>query len=438
MLKTNSASKRVVIVGGGFGGLHAAKILGRSSRVEVSLLDRKNHHLFQPLLYQVATASLNASDIGVPIRQILARYRNTQVHLDTVLSVDLAGRRVGTESDSHPFDYLILACGSTHSYFGRDEWEELAPGLKTIEQALEIRRRILLAYELAEKETDPVAQKRLLTFVIIGGGPTGVELAGAAAELAHFTVAREFRNIILNQTRIILVQGADRLLPTFHPALSRKAHEALEKKGVRVILDRRAEEITPRGVRVGSEFFETATVLWAAGVKPSPLNARLGLPLDKEGRVPVNADLSVPGHPEVFVLGDQAHFEAPGGPLPGLAPVAMQQGDAAARNILNDLEGSPRKPFRYRDKGTMAVIGRGNAVSQIGFLRLTGMPAWLIWIFVHILYLVGHRNRIMVLLNWAWSYITFRGGARLITGRTWKENAPKAQPPVEDPALVGN
>lgn len=414
--------KRVVVVGGGFAGLRAARILGRSGRVLVTVIDRKNHHLFQPLLYQIATASLAPSDIGMPIRHALASYRNIEVRLDKILSVDLAGRRVIGESGPCPYDYLILAAGATHSYFGKDAWEELAPGLKTVEQALEIRRRILLAFEKAEKTTDMRAQDRLLSFVIVGGGPTGVELAGALAELALSMVRSEYRNIAERPIRVFLVQSHDRILPAFHPKLSRRAEQALKDKGVIVVTGKRALDITPDGVQVTGEFIPAATVIWAAGVKPSPLGASLGVPLSKEGRVPVGPDLSLPGHPEVFVLGDLAYFPEGGVPLPGLAPVALQQGRAAARNILRDLEGEPRKPFRYRDKGTLAVIGRAYAVSQLGALRMSGWPAWLIWIFVHIAYLIGHRNKIAVLLTWAWSYFTFKGGAGLITGRDWKES----------------
>jgi NADH dehydrogenase len=415
---------RVVIIGGGFGGLRAAKILGNSGKVRVTVLDRRNHHLFQPLLYQVATASLNPSDIAVPIRQLLARFPDTNVLMENVVSVDLAAKEVVTDSDRHAFDYLIMACGSTHSYFGHGEWEPLAPGLKTVEQALEIRRRILTALELAEKEKDAKAQARLLSFVVIGGGPTGVELAGALAELAHSIVATEFDNIKSEMIRVILVQGDDRLIPAFTPGLAEKAKLALEKKGVQVMMGRHATEITAQGVRLGEEGIESATVLWAAGVKPSPLNGMLGVPLDKQGRVIVAEDLSVPGHPETFVIGDQAHFDTPKGPLPGLAPVAMQQGVAAAANILRRLDQRPGKPFRYLDKGIMAVIGRAFAVSEFHGLALSGFPAWVMWLFVHIMYLVGHRNRVIVLINWAWSYLTFSRGARLITLAWWRDADP--------------
>lgn len=423
-------AKRVVIVGGGFGGLRAAQGLGGFPDVDVTVIDRRNHFLFQPLLYQVATASLSPSDIGAPIRQVLSPYRNITVHLDTVLSVDLGRRVVLTDSDPHPYDYLILACGSSHSYFGREDWEDLAPGLKTIEQALEIRRRLLLAFERAEKEPDPAVQARLLTFVIVGGGPTGVELAGSVTELAHGIVTNEFRRLGRIAVRVVLVQGGDRILPSFAPDLSEKALAALRKKGVEVRLGQQAEDLGPAGVRLGGELLATETVMWAAGVRPSGLNAILGIPLARDGRVPVLPDLSVAGHPELFVVGDQAYFEIGDGKgrgaLPGLAPVAMQQGRAAARNILRDLAGKAREPFRYVDKGTMAVIGRSFAVTEIGRLRLAGLAAWLIWVFVHIVYLVGHRNRAMVLLNWAWSYFTFKRGARLITFQAWKESeAPK-------------
>jgi NADH dehydrogenase len=419
---------RVIIIGGGFGGLHAAKALGRSDKVDVMVLDRKNHHLFQPLLYQVATASLNPSDIAVPIRQILASDRNIRVHMETAVGVDLANKTVTTDDDVHRYDYLVMACGSTHSYFGHDEWEPLAPGLKTVEQALEIRRRILTAYEQAEKADDLKAQQRLLTFVIIGGGPTGVELAGAVAELSHAIISREFRNIDYKNTRVILVQGDPRLIPAFAPSLSAEAKRALEKKGVEVRLDSIAREITPQGVRLDSEFIETATVLWAAGVNPSPLNKVLGVPLDRQGRIIVGPDLSIPGYPNAFVIGDQARFDTPKGPLPGLAPVAMQQGDSAAANILRDLDDAPRKPFRYLDKGIMAVIGRSDAVTQFWKFKVTGYLAWVTWLFVHIMYLVGFRNRILVLFNWAWSYFTFKRGARLITLHSWTESDPETLP----------
>ena len=417
-------AKKVVIIGGGFGGLKAAKALGGNAAFQVTVLDRKNHHLFQPLLYQVATASLNPSDIAVPIRQILADERNVRVHMENVVSVDLPGKTVVTESDRHPYDYLVMACGSTHSYFGHNEWEELAPGLKSVEQALEIRRRVLMAFEQAEKELDPKVQARLLTFVVIGGGPTGVEMAGALAELAISMVATEFRSIRPDLTRVILIQGDGRLVPTFAPSLSEKAKAALERKGVEVKLKSIAKEITPLGVRLENEFIETRNVVWAAGVKPSPLNRLLGVPLDKQGQVVVEPDLSLLGHPEVFIVGDQAHFDTPQGPLPGLAPVAMQQGVTAAANIARAAAGKPTKPFHYLDKGTMAVIGRAYAVSEVWKLKLSGFLAWVMWLFVHIMYLIGHRNRIIVLINWAWSYLTFKRGARLITSETWREKDP--------------
>jgi NADH dehydrogenase len=431
---------RVVIVGGGFGGLKAALALGRSRRARVLILDKRNYHLFQPLLYQVATATLNPSDIAVPIRQVVAGYRKVSVLMETVLSVDLAGKAVITDAGRHPYDYLILAAGASHSYFGHPEWEELAPGLKTVEQALEIRRRVLTAFEQAEKETDPAAQARLLTFVVIGGGPTGVEMAGALAELAHAIVASDFRNLKPESLRVILLQGGDRVLPQFAPALSIKAKAALEKKGVEVRLDKLAKEITPVGVRLDEGLIPSANIIWAAGVKPAALNKSLGLPLDREGRVIVEPDLSLPGHPEAFAIGDQAHFNAPEGPLPGLAPVAMQQGKHAARIILEDFEGRPRRPFKYLDKGTMAVIGRNYAVTDFHGLRIGGYLAWLTWLFVHILYLVGFRNRVAVVFNWAWSYLTFKRGARLITNKGWRENenapAPPAPKPVEADGAV--
>jgi NADH dehydrogenase len=438
---------RVVIVGGGFAGIRAANVLGASRRFEVTVLDRRNHHLFQPLLYQVASATLNPSDIAVPIRQILAHRKDIRVHMEDVTAVDFAAREVVAGQDRHPYDYLVLACGSTLSYFGRNEWEELAPGLKTVEQALEIRRRILTSFELAEKEADVKVQKRLLTFVVIGGGPTGVEMAGAVAELANSIVHKEFRSIEIQTTRIILLHGESRLLPTFAPVLSEKAKLALEHIGVEVILGRLAQDITPQGVRLDNQFIETSNVFWAAGVKASPLNRLLGVPLDKQGRVMVESDLSLAGHPEVFVVGDQANYATPKGPLPGVAPVAMQQGIAAACNIIRSDAGKPRKPFRYLDKGSMAVIGRASAVSEFRKMKMSGFPAWVMWLFVHIMYLVGHRNRIVVLINWLWGFLTFSRGSRLITIQSWKETdaAPAPQPQdarmqnavPEPPALDG-
>ena len=430
---------RVIIVGGGFGGLRAALALGRSGRAQVTLLDKRNHHLFQPLLYQVATASLNPSDIAVPIRQILARHRKVSVLMETVQAVDLAGKAVVTDSGQRPYDYLILAAGASHSYFGHPEWEEFAPGLKTVEQAVEIRRRVLTAFEQAEKEADADAQARLLTFVVIGGGPTGVELAGALAELAHAIVASDFRHLNPGMLKVILLQGGDRVLPQFAPVLSAKAKAALEKKGVEVRLDRLAREITSAGVRLDDGLIPAANIIWAAGVKPAPLNKTLDVPLDREGRVIVGPDLSLPGHPEAFALGDQARFDTPEGPLPGLAPVAMQQGVHAARLILDDIAGRPRRPFKYFDKGTMAVIGRNYAVTDFHGLRIGGYLAWLMWLFVHILYLVGFRNRVAVVFSWAWSYLTFKRGARLITGRGWRENegAPAPGPAPKPVAADG-
>lgn len=423
---------QVVIVGGGFGGLRAARVLGRSGRVTVILLDKRNHHLFQPLLYQVATASLNPSDIAVPIRQVLSPYRTVSVRMETAVSVDLGGKAVVTDAGRHPYDYLILAAGASHSYFGHSEWEDLAPGLKTVEQALEIRRRVLTAFEMAEKEADPAAQKRWLTFIVIGGGPTGVEMAGALAELAHAIAASDFRNLRTSTPRVILVQGGPRLLPMFAPKLSVRARRALEKKGVEVRVDKHAKDITAEGVWLDDSLLPAATVIWAAGVKPAAIGKALGTALDREGRVVVGPDLSLPGHPEVFVIGDQAHFDAPSGPLPGLAPVAMQQGVHAARNLLCDLDQKPRKPFKYLDKGSMAVIGRNFAVTEFHGLRIGGWFAWLMWLCVHIMYLVGHRNRLIVGINWAWSYLTFGRGARLITSKGWKENAESTAPASAD------
>ncbi len=413
--------KHIIIIGGGFGGLKAARILSQEKNIRLTVLDRRNYHLFQPLLYQVATASLNPSDIGVPIRQLFASKPNTTVLLESVQSIDLKSKKVITDSASHSYDFLILACGSTHSYFGNDDWEEWAPGLKTIEHALEIRRRILTAFESAEKEKNLEKQIPFLTFIIVGGGPTGVELAGALAELAKSIVKKEFRNIDPNKIRVLLIEGSPRLLSGFQPSLSENAKETLQKKGVEIILNEHVKNITKEGVSIGEQFIETATVIWAAGVKPSKLNKGLGAPMDKAGRVLVQKDLSIPNFPEVYVIGDQAHFETPLGPLPSLAPVAMQQGVHAAKNIIQQLHNLPTKNFHYTNKGILAVIGRSNAVAEIpGLGAIKGFPAWIFWIVVHIFTLVGFRNRILVFINWSWSYFTSSRGARLITRRNWE------------------
>jgi len=405
----------VIIVGGGFGGLYAARALaGRP--VRVTLLDRRNHHLFQPLLYQVATAVLNPSDIATPLRSILRRAVNVTVLLAEVRSVDLVGRRVVLDEGDIAYDALILAAGAGNSYFGHDEWEPLAPSLKSLEDALEIRRRVLLAYEDAERERDGAEQRALLTSVVVGGGPTGVELAGALAEISRQTIARDFRLIDPTKARVVLVEAGPRILAGFPEPLSARAAAALARIGVEVRTGAPVTRVTPDAVWLGGEQIRARTVLWAAGVAASPLARSLGVPVDRAGRVLVEPDLSLPGHGEVFTIGDMAALPGPHGhALPGLAPVAIQQGQAVAANVLRRLGGEPTRPFRYRDKGSMATIGRAAAVAVIGRLRLSGLPAWLAWLFVHIMFLIGFRNRFLVLFQWAWAYLSWQRGARLIT-----------------------
>jgi NADH dehydrogenase len=408
-----------VIVGGGFGGLYAARALaGRP--VRVTLFDRRNHHLFQPLLYQVATAALNPSDIAVPLRSILRRSTNVTVLLANVERVDLTSRRVALDRGEIGYDALVLAAGASHSYFGHDEWEVLAPGLKTLEDALEIRRRVLLAYEAAERESDGAEQQALLTFVVIGGGPTGVELAGALGEISRRTISRDFRVIDPTKARIVLLEGAPRILTTFPESLSLSAQDALRRIGVEVRTKAIVTRVTADAVWLGGEQIRARTVLWAAGVAAAPLTRSLDAPLDRSGRVLVEPDLSIPGHPETFAIGDMCAFlHQTGAPLPGVAPVAIQQGRAVADNVLRRLRGEPTRPFRYRDKGSMATIGRAAAVAVVGRLKLSGLPAWLAWLLVHIVFLIGFRNRLLVLFEWAWAYLTWHRGARLITG-PWK------------------
>jgi NADH dehydrogenase len=414
-----AASPHVVIVGGGFGGLNAARALA-GHPLRVTLLDRRNHHLFQPLLYQVATAALNPSDIATPLRSILRKAANVTVLLAEVQSVDLSARRVFLDAGELGYDALVLAAGAGHSYFGHDDWEPLAPSLKTLEDALEIRRRVLVAYELAERERDAAEQRALLTSVVIGGGPTGVELAGALAEISRETIARDFRVIDPTRARIVLLEGGPRVLSTFPAPLSARAQAALTRIGVEVRTGATVTRVTPDAVWIGGEQIRARTVLWAAGVAAAPLTRSLGVSLDRAGRVPVEPDLSIPGHPEAFAIGDMATLrDEHGEPLPGLAPVAMQQGQAVAANVRRRLGGEPTRPFRYRDKGSMATIGRAAAVAVVGPLQLSGLPAWLAWLFVHITYLIGFRNRFLVLFQWAWAYLSWQRGARLIT-RPWR------------------
>ncbi|HEX5387185.1 MAG TPA: NAD(P)/FAD-dependent oxidoreductase [Gemmatimonadales bacterium] len=408
----------VVILGGGFAGLYAAKGL-KGAPVRVTVVDRRNHHLFQPMLYQVATAALNPSDIANPIRSVLRRQRNAEVMLGDVVSIDAAAREVllgnGTSLD---YDYLIVATGARHSYFGHDEWEPLAPGLKSIEDALEIRKRVLLAFEQAEREAVPALRQAYLTFVIVGGGPTGVEMAGAVAEVRNFALRRDFRHINPPDAHVVLVEAGPRLLASYPPRLSERALAELRRLRVDVRLGTMVRDVEPWSVRAGDEVIPTRTVIWAAGNMASPLLKTLGTPLDRQGRAIVEADCSIPGHPEVFVLGDAAHFQhdTPE-PLPGISPVAIQMGQYVAKLIRRETRGTAgRPPFHYFNKGQLAVIGRGHAVADIWKLGFGGFVAWLLWIFVHIFFLIGFRNRVLVMLEWAWSYLTYRRGARLITG----------------------
>jgi NADH:quinone reductase (non-electrogenic) len=420
--------KQVLILGGGFAGLYAARALARAN-VKVTVIDRHNHHLFQPMLYQVATAALSPSDIAGPIRSILRRQRNAEVILGEAARVDVGARIVHLiDGSSHNYDYLLVATGARHSYFGHTEWERLAPGLKSLEDAEEIRRRILLAFEAAEREHDPLRRQALLTFVVVGGGPTGVEVAGALAEIRNFALLRDFRHIDPRDASVVLVEGGPRILPSYPAELSEKAKLALRRLDVAVHEQTLVTDIRPDSVTAGGWTIPTHTVVWAAGNIASPLLATLGAPQDRQGRVQVEADCSLPGHPEVLVLGDAAAFDHHGtGLVPGVCPAAIQMGKHAGRIIREDLKGRPRTPFRYFDKGQLAVIGRGRAVADIGALHFGGFFAWLAWIFVHIFFLIGFRNRVLVLFEWAWSYVTFGRGARLITGE-FLSDPPGARP----------
>ncbi len=406
----------VVIVGAGFGGLYAARALRRAP-VDVTVIDRRNHHLFQPLLYQVATAALNPSDIAAPIRKILRWQKNTTVLLADATQVDVERKKVGLTDGEMGYDYLILATGVTDSYFGHEDWAPCAPGLKSIEDALEIRRRVLVAYEAAERTEDPERRSTWLQFVIVGAGPTGVELAGALAEISRRALARDFRNIDPTQARILLLEGLDRVLPTFPPQLSEKARRQLERLGVEVRVQKKVTGVDEEGVSLDDERIEAKTVLWAAGVAASPIAQSLGVPLDRAGRVQVMPDLTIPGRSDVFVIGDLAAFEQDGQLVPGVAPAAIQEARHAAGNITRAVKGKLYVPFRYRDKGMLAVIGRAAAVANLRHLKLSGFIAWLTWVIVHLYLLIGFRNRIIVMFEWAWAYFTYERGARLITGR---------------------
>ena len=425
-MDTQSQSPHVIIVGAGFGGLEAAKLL-ENEPVRVTVIDRTNYHLFQPLLYQVATAALSPADIAAPIRGVISKYANMDVLLAEVQKVDVAAKKVVTGEQEISYDYLILATGSRHSYFGNEQWEKLAPGLKSLEDALEIRRRLLMAFEYADKITDEAARKAAMTFAIIGGGPTGVEMAGAIAEIARYTLAKDFRHINPSDARVILIEGDQRVLSSFPEDLSASALKQLQALGVEVITGAHASNLTEAGLEVKGEFIPCRVKIWAAGNTASSLGKTLGVPVDRVGRVIVNNDLTIPGHPEVQVIGDLAHFEVEKEKLlPGVSPVAMQQGRHAARNILAMVEGRKPQRFWYWDKGSMATIGRNKAVADLNFLHLSGLPAWLTWLFVHVVFLVGFRSRVAVVLQWAWAYFTFNKGARLITRNFQAEQRPPA------------
>ena len=408
-----TSSKSVLILGCGFAGLWAAQAL-RKAPVEVTVIDRTNHHLFTPLLYQVATAGLSAPSVAGPIRHILAGQRNATVFLGDTARIEPAGKKVLLENGSAiAYDYLIVATGTTHSYFGHDDWAPYAPGLKTLADALEIRRRVLLGFEMAERESDPARRAAWLTFVVVGGGPTGVELAGTFAEIARHTLRGEFRRIDPHSARIMLVEGTERVLPAYPADLSRKAQLQLERLGGTVWPSRMVTGVDAEGIQIGSERLSAKTVVWAAGVAASPLGQSLGAPLDRAGRVRVAPDLSVPGHPEIFVAGDLASVEG----VPGIAPAAKQMGTHAAKNVVLSLKGQETKPFRYRDYGQLATIGRNAAVAIIGKVKLSGFPAWLVWLVAHIYFLINFRNRLIVMIDWGWAYFTYQRYARIMIRR---------------------
>jgi NADH dehydrogenase len=409
---------RVVIVGAGFGGLSVAKALAKAD-IYITLIDRQNHHLFQPLLYQVATAGLSPADIATPIRSILRHQSNVTVRLGDVTGVDKAARVVICDRQKIAYDHLVLATGARHGYFNREDWAKHAPGIKTLDDATAVRRKILLAFERAENEPSSEERRRLQTFVVVGGGPTGVELAGAIAELASRAMAADFRRIEPRKTRVVLVEAGPRILSSFDARSSKKALASLGRIGVDVRLGKPVTACDAEGVIIGENRIESRTVIWAAGIAASPAAAWLGTEADRAGRAVVQADLTVPGHPEIFVIGDTAcALGANGTPLPGVAPVAKQQGEFVGRQISRLHEGKPRETFAYRDDGSMATIGRKSAIAEIGRLRISGFPAWLLWCVAHVYFLIGFRNRLAVAMTWAWSYLTFQRGARLITGLT--------------------
>jgi NADH dehydrogenase len=434
----------VVIVGGGFAGLYAARGL-RNAPVRVTLIDKRNHHLFQPLLYQLATAGLQASDIAAPIRQVLRRQGNLTVLMGKVREIDAKSRTVRLSDRCIGYDYLLVATGAKSDYFGHPEWERWAPGLKSIEDAFEIQSRVLLAYEAAERETDPERRREWLTLAVVGAGPTGVELAGALGEIAHRTLARDFRNFDPRETRVVLLDGSPRILGTFRPDLSEKAVKQLASLGVEVRTDARVRNIHEHGVELEDGRIAARTVLWAAGVRGQRLGTQLGVETDRRGRVPVQPDLSVAGHPEVFVAGDLAAFEQEDGTVvPGVAPGAIQMGKHVARNITRLAAGKPSEPFRYVDKGSLATIGRARGVAQFGKWGFSGIVAWWLWLVVHIFFLIGFRNRLVVMMEWTWAYWTYTRSNRVILGRSWVYSAERSlgrllgqqkEPDEEDPFM---
>lgn len=405
---------KVVIIGGGFGGLNSAKSL-KYVPVDIILIDKTNHHLFQPLLYQVATAGLSPGYIATPIRSILRKQNNTRVILGEVISIATTHKKVFLKEEVIDYDYLIVAVGSRHTYFGKEEWEKIAPGLKTLDDALTIRQKVLIAFEKAEQSKTINEQKRLLTFVVIGSGPTGVELAGALAEMAKKTMLHDFRRIDPSNTKIILIEATPRILPSYPEDLSEKARKSLEELGVEIHLNSIVTSIDEKGINIGEKRIECETKIWAAGNKVSSLLKSLNAPLDNIGRVKVENDLTIPNHKNVFVIGDAAAFlHQTGQPLPGVCPVAILQGRHAAKNIINQIKGKSNKPFHYFDKGNLATIGRSQAVADFGFIRFSGFFAWLLWVVVHIFFLIGFRNRFVVMLEWTWAYFTYQKSARLI------------------------
>ena len=417
--------KKVVIVGAGFGGLKVAKLLGSYPKlVDVTIIDRRNHHLFQPLLYQVALAAISPSEIASPIRGVLSKYSNIEVLMENVTKVNLKEKVIHTYFKDIKYDYLVMACGSNHSYFGKDYFESFAPGLKSLEEANEILRRVLMAFEMAEMIKEEETRQKFLSFVIIGGGPTGVELAGAIAEMAKFTLAKNFKHIDTRDTNIIMIEAGDRILQSFHPSLSEHAKKSLEKLGVKVKTGSLVSNIDHNGVYVNDQLIPARTVIWAAGVAPAEINHSLGIPLSPRGSVIVEKDLSVKEFSDFFVIGDQCFFQHYGkAPLPGLAPVAVQMGANVAKNIIREIKNKKRINFKYFNKGSMATIGRAMAVAEYKKIRFTGYPAWLLWLFIHIYYLIGFKNRLITFLSWIMSYVTYLRGARVIISRHWKNKS---------------